>query len=1085
MGEAVTVTILFTDLVDSTALAARIGDAAMDLHRRDHFAALRAALAATRGTEVKTVGDALMASYGGAADAVSGAVAMQQAVARENRRSDRERLAMRAGVSVGDASYEDGDWFGTPVVEAARLCAAAVGGQILVADVVRVLAGNRGGHSYRALGALDLKGLSESLPACEVAWSESADVALALPSPLATPMSAGLVGRDAELARLHAAWGQSRVGSRSLVLLGGDPGIGKTRLVAELARGLHEQGAIVLFGRCDEEIAAPFRPFVDALRPLAAYDPVLTAEAGPFLSRLLPQVDVPVELPPADPDSERVWMFEAVDRLLTGAARAAPVLLAIDDLHWADRPTLQLLRYLVRSTEAAALMIVATYRETDLVRTHPLAELLADLRRDRSSLRIPVGGLDLAATTAMIAGRSRAEPDEALARAVFAETEGNPFFVEEVLAHLAESEATIEENGRLVSRLPIDEVGIPEGVREVIGRRVSRLGSETNALLTTGAAIGREWDLEVARRACSLEREVALDALDEALRTGLVRETVDVPFRFEFSHALVRSTLYEELSVTQRVRLHGRVGHALEAVYANSLDDHLPELARHFGDAAIGGEAARAADYAARSGVRAAAALAFEDAVAFYDRSLQALELLDRPDDRRRFDVLLGMSKANQQLNRGDDERAAALAAANIARTNGWGDDLARAAMQYGNTLGYDTTRNATADPVVPDLIEAAWAMLPADARARRAELLSFRASRAALSPQDSPDATRTDELSAEAVALARESGDPAAIANALLGRYHAISNAAPAEELLAIADEIVERFRAAGRDFDALAGEDRRFGPLLSLGRVSDCADLIARFGAPQLAFSSWGRVVFHTRSALLALMEGRFDDASKATEILARHPGMSVRITSFDLALAIRWARGDTDGALRQLEAGLRASGSQFPALHAQHAAYLAAVGREDEARTESRALHTDPAQLAKRAWRDLAEVAARLNDSELAADVLTKLAAQDGTLLMGWSTTTCEGAAAIAIANCETAIGRYADAERHYQAGIALETEVDGRVWLPNSKVFYARMLRARAQGNDLERAAVLLNKARVDAEGLGMRRVAAEADSLATG
>ena len=215
------ITILFTDLVGSTAHASTVGDPAADEMRRDHFASLREAVAATGGTEVKTIGDALMVSYTGAADALSGAATMQRAVERHNRRlADGETIAMRVGISAGDASFEDGDWFGTPVVEATRLCAAATGGQILASDLVRALAGSRTDLELRSLGGLELKGLPEPLPSCEVVWQLTDQItATPLPAFVDTNPAFPFSGRMDQLETLTTAWKETAEGARRAVLV--------------------------------------------------------------------------------------------------------------------------------------------------------------------------------------------------------------------------------------------------------------------------------------------------------------------------------------------------------------------------------------------------------------------------------------------------------------------------------------------------------------------------------------------------------------------------------------------------------------------------------------------------------------------------------------------------------------------------------------------------------------------------------------------------------------------------------------------------------------------------------------------------
>jgi class 3 adenylate cyclase len=482
VGEAGLVTILFTDLVGSTELTSTLGDVAADDLRREHFGHLREAIAATGGTEVKTIGDSVMVSYKGAADALSGGVAMQRAVERHNRGREDVRLEMRVGVSAGDATFEDGDWFGTPVIEASRLCHEANGGQILASDLVRALAGSRCEFELRPLGARDLKGLGAPIAICEVDWQVPVDETR-VPLPIFVDTSPGFAfaGRADAYETLLLAWKETLDGARRAVLVSGEPGIGKTRLVTELVRHAYESGTTVLWGRCDEELGVPFEPFAEAIRHYVANVPLerLRAELGPLggeLSRLLP--DLPTRVPglaapvASDADTERHRLFEAVTDFLAEMAHTDPVVLVLDDVHWADKPSLLLLRHVLRSAAPMRLFVLATYRDTDLDRTHPLAELLADFRREPGVSRLDLAGLDAADVAALMesaAGHDLDEPGLALARALQAETEGNPFFVGEVLRHLAESGQIFQRDGRWTSDLTLGEAGIPEGIARSSG----------------------------------------------------------------------------------------------------------------------------------------------------------------------------------------------------------------------------------------------------------------------------------------------------------------------------------------------------------------------------------------------------------------------------------------------------------------------------------------------------------------------------------------------------------------------------------------------------------------------------------------
>jgi len=384
-----TVTVLFTDVVGSTELLTRLGEEPFNELRRAHFAALREQLARAGGSEVKTLGDGLLATFSSAAAAVASAVAMQQAAERQSRTAG-VPFTLRVGLALGEVTFEEGDVFGTPVVEAARLVGAARPGQILATSIVRMVAG-RSGPAFTDVGSLELKGLAEPVPACEVAWAPppSGGEPLPLP-PLLASTGRVFVGRDAEIERLTQRWKEAQAGEARLVLLGGEPGIGKTRLAAELAHRLHGDGSVVLAGRCDEDLGVPYQPFVDALRHFVDHAPAdeLRRGLGRYrgeLVRLIPDLpdriaDLPAPLR-SDPETERYRLFDAVAAWLAEVSGEAPVLLVLDDLHWAAKPTLLLLRHVLRFPERLRLLVVATYRDSDIGRGHPLTELLDDVDR--------------------------------------------------------------------------------------------------------------------------------------------------------------------------------------------------------------------------------------------------------------------------------------------------------------------------------------------------------------------------------------------------------------------------------------------------------------------------------------------------------------------------------------------------------------------------------------------------------------------------------------------------------------------------------------------------------------------------------
>jgi hypothetical protein len=446
------------------------------------------------------------------------------------------------------------------------------------------------------------------------------------------------VGRDAERVQLAEAWTRARDGQRQLVLLGGEPGIGKTRLSLEFARGCADQGT-VLTGRCDEDALVPYQPFVEALSWYARACPephlrrVLAAaggggELGHFVPDFLTRVP---DLPPPTPmnaQGQRFRLFETVNALLAAASHSFPVLLFIDDLHWADKPTLSLLRHLVRGSDPAALCVLGTYRESEVGAGHPLAELLADLRREQGVARISLSGLDGRSLTALVETLSSStETSPTLVRQLTESTGGNPFFVGEMLRHLGETGALTRGQDVNPRTAATTTIGLPEGVREVIVRRVTRLGEECARILTLAAVLGREFDLVTLAALSDRSEEELLDALEEAQRAQLVDESPGRPGRYSFHHALIRDTLYNGLAASRRIRFHRRAGEALEQM-AGQGDAPLADIAHHFVQAASIGVADKAADYATRAGDRMADALAHEEATRFYDLALGVLEAL-------------------------------------------------------------------------------------------------------------------------------------------------------------------------------------------------------------------------------------------------------------------------------------------------------------------------------------------------------------------------------------------------------------------------------------------------------------------------
>ena len=511
-----------------------------------------------------------------------------------------ELLGVLKAVSLGDAAVADGDDFGSPSSRRRDCAPIAAAGQIIVNDLVARLAGARDGPSFQSLGDLELKGISEPVSAFELEWEPAPVTGVPLPERLRELPATAYVGRVAERERLEVLWGQACEGSLRLALIGGEAGVGKTRLSTHLAFEAHGQGATVLYGRCDEDLGVPYQPWVQALGYLVkeAPQPVLDGHVERFggdLARLVSALrDRVSELPAprqSDPETERYLMYAAIAGLLEGAGEHKSLLLILDDLQWADSPTLSLLRHVVASGSSIPVMVVGTYRDSDLSREHPLTALLADMRREQGVERIKLKGLgveDVVALMEAAAGHEMDEIGRALAAEITRETAGNPFFAGELLLHLTESGAIVQGDGgrwRLVGDLA--ELGLPESVREVIGRRVERLGPDARTALSAAAVIGRDFDLDLLLAVVDLPEARLLDLLEDAVAASLLQENRNRAGRLTFTHGLVEHTLYEDLAATRRVRLHKRVAEALEEQCGDEPGERLGELAGHWAAAVV------------------------------------------------------------------------------------------------------------------------------------------------------------------------------------------------------------------------------------------------------------------------------------------------------------------------------------------------------------------------------------------------------------------------------------------------------------------------------------------------------------------
>jgi tetratricopeptide (TPR) repeat protein len=605
------------------------------------------------------------------------------------------------------------------------------------------------------------------------------------------------VGRDREVQTLRSGLDDSLSGHGRVLTLVGEPGIGKTRTSEELATYARMRGAQVLWGRCYEGEGAPaYWPWVQILRAYVhdREPKKLLSEMGPGAADIaevvsevrerLPGLPKP---PMLDPEQARFRLFDSITTFLRNASSRTPLVLIVDDLHWADKPSLLLFQFLARELGHLRILLLGTYRDVELGRQHPLEQTLATLARSHLSERVLLRGLtegDVARFIELTAGRP---PPAALVEAVYRETEGNPFFVHEVVRLL-------QSDGRLEHLDEVDSwsVEIPQGVRQVIGRRLSSLSEDCNRVLTMASVIGREFELPVLSRVADLPADALLERLEEAEDARILTEVEAAAGSYRFSHALIRETLYDELRTTRRVRLHRRVGEVLEALCGDNPEPRLAELAYHFSEAASGGDVDKAIDYAERAAQRSMSLVAYEEAVSHCERALYALEAKEDADEARRCELLVALGGARLSAGAAGEVADTFRQALELARRIEAPTLFARAALGLGLS---EWASPSEINEELVQVLEEAVEHLGEEEPGLRSRVLA----RLATELLWSGDPERRESLIRESLEIARSVGDHDALATAIGAAAWWLPENEEIERRLSLADEIVELASAGG----------------------------------------------------------------------------------------------------------------------------------------------------------------------------------------------------------------------------------------------------------------------------------------------
>jgi class 3 adenylate cyclase len=1073
------VTLLFSDIEGSTRLLERLGDGYVDVLEQ-HRRIVRHALARHGGHEVRTEGDAFFVAFTRAGDAVRAAVAAQRGLA-ESEWPLGGTVRVRMGVHTGEPRVACGDYVGLDVHCAARICSAAHGGQVVVSEAThRVLSAQPvEGVSFHGLGVCRLKDITRPVGLYQVRAQRLLESFPPLRGlerrPGGTAELPGtrdiLVGRDRELAELLGAVDNVSGRPGALFWLSGEPGIGKTRLVEEFSARATERGARVASGRCWESGGAPaYWPWVQCLRALIqeAEPAALAAQLGagaadvaqivPALRELLPNLSPP---PSLDPEDARFRLFDAVTAYLGNASRERPLVVVLEDVQAADASSLLLLRFVARELAQLPLVVVATVRDTDPGSTESLASTLAELTRFESFHDLPLRGLGHDDVARLVNQEGETAAADELVAAIHERTEGHPFFVREVVRTLASG-------GELDA--------LPRGVRAVVAQRLRLLSEGCRRILAIAAVLGREFEIELLAGVGNVEPERALDLVEEALAAKVVADVPGAPGRFRFAHALVREVLYDELAATRRMRLHGRVGEALEAIHAAELEPRLAELAHHFLLAAPAGAAAKAVDYAARAAKRAVDELAYEEAAALYEMAVMAHELQPGAGALVRCELLLGLGAAQASANDMFAAKDTFVRAASVARGAGLAEQLARAALGLGGSLVALPADDAR---IVP-LLEEALAAVGENGGVLRARLLA-RLACADVRPSCGLDA----------VDLARRLDDPATLAWALQARLVLAAGPDNIDELVALTDEIITAAEDA-RDLEqALNGHLIRLEMLVTLGNTAAARHELAvatRFARElRLPSSRWHVAVHETG---LALLGGRF---AEADALIERAEDLGERSSSAEVtinAVAQRFLVRMEQSRLEELRPALQ----DIAAAHPENGIYLCLLARLECEAGNDAAAEAILEFLARDQWATvrrnlesllamalLAETAALLAHENHATE-LDHLLAPRASLIAVAGHFFPMGAMSRYVGMLAAVLSRLDEAARCLEDAAATNATIGAWPWVAHAKADHARVLLTRRAPGDRERAGDLLREALAMHEQLGMTASAGKVSML---
>jgi DNA-binding CsgD family transcriptional regulator/tetratricopeptide (TPR) repeat protein len=897
---------------------------------------------------------------------------------------------------------------------------------------------------------------------------------------LPSSISPTFVGRQPELRSLHAGLDASLQGSGRVFILSGDAGIGKTRLAGELSHYARAHGAAAIWGVCHEDRGAPpFWPWVQIIRSLvhdqpadisgpdwAAFGPDLV-QLAPDLRELVPSAS---PLPTLQPDQARFRLFDAVSTLLRRVAARRPLLLLLDDLHWADKPSLLLLEFLARELGSAPLMVVICYREFEVPLQHPLAQTLGFLIRRPGSERLTLRGLTVPEVLQLLEEVTGSAHDQATASKIHGDTGGNPLFIGEMVRLMSEDAGAGGWGGQV----------LPRGVRDVISRRLQGLSSSCLAALEVAAVLGRDFTLPVLSQVAGRPVPDLIASLDEAEQAHVLVGGAQ-PGHFTFAHALIQQSLHDSLTSARRMQLHRDAGEVLEA--SPGVHGRLPELAYHFVRAAPHAGAIKAAHYARRAGQEELATLAFEQASEHFQEALQVLRGDPASSRQPELELLLLLGEAQSRAGERLTAKETFLQAAAMARDLGSASHLGEAALGFAGVW----VTAGSLDEALARLLREALAAIEEQDASLQARLLV----RLAQELYYSGDEAAVAALTAQAVEIAHQGGDSRALAAALNGRHQTLRRPQDLPERLAVAGEIVRLAEAAGDDELALQGHHWRLVDLVEAGdpagieaEQASCLRLAERLRQP---YHLWWAAVPQATIAMLRGEFGRAEELARsalASGQRANEPSAGPFFQAQLFALQL-------DGLLPPATDVLANLADRFPSIPVWRAALAwqqAELGELGLARDAFDRLFDGDRPLLPRDGNEtiglacLAAACSALGDKARAASLYSALLPYRDRNVHTSRLSACFGPAGLFLGQLAWLLGRERDARAHFEDAATLSRRIGAWPWLARAQFEHARLLAALPDAPN-SAAEALLAEARSLAHRCGMVRLAARISATA--